>query len=373
MPSHLSSSQVRRDLAIRDLTDPAAGQHAIQMLMDRAVTALQQRWRCEVRLCRGDRIVSVEENYDSLRFDSSDVTRDARYLRYTEDRQMFRSHSSAMVPEALRSLAASPVDDVLLVCPGVVFRRDAIDRLHTGTPHQLDLWRITRRRMIDPDMDEMIEALVEALVPGAKYRAEPRVHPYTLNGRQVDIQRDDEWIEVWECGLAHPQVLARAGLDQTWGGLALGMGLDRLLMLVKGVRDIRALRSADPRIASQMHDLQPYKAVSAMPAVRRDLSIAVDSDDLVEDLGDRVRTALGPDAASVEEVTVVSATRCADLPPQALRRLGARMDQKNLLVRIVLRDLERTFTDDEANDIRDRIYLALHEGTVFELASEVNR
>ena len=368
MLSHLSSSQVARDLAIRDLTDPAAGSHSIQMLMDRAVSSLQQRWGCEVRSCRGERIVSVEDNYDSLGFDTSDVTRDARYTRYTEDRRMFRSHSSAMVPEALRRVAASPVDDVLLVCPGIVFRRDAIDRLHTGTPHQLDLWRITRRTMTDSDMDEMIGALAEALVPGAEHRAEPRVHPYTLNGRQVDIERDDEWIEVWECGLAHPQVLARAGLDQTWSGLALGMGLDRLLMIVKQIPDIRALRSADPRIASQMHDLEPYKAVSAMPAVRRDLSIAVDSDDLVEDLGDRVRTALGTEAASVEEVTVMSETRCGDLPPQAVRRLGARMNQKNVLVRIVLRDLERTLTDDEANDMRDRIYLALHEGTVFELA-----
>ena len=210
---------------------------------------------------------------------------------------------------------------------------------------------------------------LSALVPGAPYRVEPRVHPYTVNGRQVDIERDGEWVEVWECGLAHPDVLAGAGLDRSWSGLALGMGLDRLLMLVKQIPDIRALRSADPRIASQMDDLEPYKAVSAMPAVSRDLSIAVDPDDLVEDLGDRVRTALGPDAASVEEVTVLTETPCSDLPVRAVSRLGARTGQKNLLVRIVLRDLERTLTDDEANDMRDRIYMALHRGTVFELAS----
>jgi hypothetical protein len=32
------------------------------------------------------------------------------------------------------------------------------------------------------------------------------------------------------------------------------MGLDRMLMLVKGIPDIRLLRSADPRIAGQMRD-----------------------------------------------------------------------------------------------------------------------
>ena len=27
----------------------------------------------------------------------------------------------------------------------MVYRRDSIDRLHTGTAHQLDLWRVTSR------------------------------------------------------------------------------------------------------------------------------------------------------------------------------------------------------------------------------------
>jgi phenylalanyl-tRNA synthetase alpha chain len=277
-----------------------------------------------------------------------------------------------MVPGALRDLAAARVGDVLLACPGIVFRRDAIDRLHTGTPHQLDLWRISNSPMVDSDMDDMIATLVEALLPGASYRAEPRVHPYTVNGRQVDIESGSEWIEVWECGLAHPDVLRRAGLDRNCSGLALGMGLDRLLMLVKQIPDIRALRSTDPRIRLQMN-LEPYREVSVMPAVTRDLSIAIGSDDVAEDLGDRVRDSLGTDAESVEEVTVLSETPCSDLPPRAVSRLGARADQKNVLVRIVLRDLERTLTDGEANDMRDRIYGALHQGTVFEWASEVSQ
>ncbi|MGW0315754.1 tRNA ligase subunit PheS family protein [Streptomyces flavidovirens] len=51
----------------------------------------------------------------------------------------------------------------------------------------------------------------------------------------MDVARDSEWIEVAECGLANPRVLAQAGLDGTWSGSALGMGLDRMLMLLKGI------------------------------------------------------------------------------------------------------------------------------------------
>jgi phenylalanyl-tRNA synthetase alpha chain len=184
----------------------------------------------------------------------------------------------------------------------------------------------------------------------------------------VDIDNDGEWVEVWECGLAHPEVLAKGDLDASWSGLALGMGLDRLLMLLKKIPDIRALRSLDPRIESQMFDLERYRAVSAMPAVTRDLSIAVDDGDLAEDLGDRVRDALGDDARAVEEVSVLSATPFSDLPPQAVARLGARTGQKNLLVRVVLRDLDRTLTDEAANAMRDHIYAALHQGDVHQWA-----
>lgn len=135
-------------------------------------------------------------------------------------------------------------------------------------------------------------------------------------------------------------------------------------MLRKGIPDIRLLRSAEPAVAAQMTDLAPYRPVSALPPVRRDLSIAVAADDRAEDLGDRVRDALGADADVVESVEIRQETPGADLPARALARLGARRDQKNLLVRLVLRPLDRTLSDQEANVLRDRVYAALHQGDV---------
>jgi phenylalanyl-tRNA synthetase alpha chain len=370
--SYLSPAQLRDALGVRDLSDPAAGPHAIQVLAGRAVEALARAWSCEVRWCRGPEVVPVADNYDRLGYAAGAITREARYTRYVSAGQMLRSHSTAMIPPALRQLArdrqAAGDLDVLLACPGMAYRRDAIDWQHTGTPHQLDLWRITSRPMSDTDLDEMISVLLGALVPGLPYRQEPRVHPYTERGRQVDVRPDGRWVEVWECGLAHPGVLAAAGLAGC-GGLALGMGLDRMLMLVKGIGDIRLLRSADPRIAGQMCDLAAYRPVSSMPPVTRDLSVAVDAGEDEETLGDRVRDALGAGASCVEEVSVLSATPYDGLPAAAIRRLGARPGQQNLLVRVVLRDLEQTLTNEAANALRDRIYLAIHQGSEHQWAA----
>lgn len=223
--------------------------------------------------------------------------------------------------------------------------------------------------MTTHDLDDMVTTLIAGILPCAEHRHEDRVHPYTLSGRQVDVDRDGEWIEVAECGLAHPHVLRRAGLDASWSGLALGMGLDRMLMLVKGIPDIHILRSAERSVAVQMTDLAPYRPVSAMPVIRRDLSLAVSRDNLAEDLGGRVRDALGADADCVETVEILTETACTELPSQALERLGARPDQKNALLKVALRHLDHALTDHDANLLRDRIYAAVHQGSAHQWAT----
>jgi phenylalanyl-tRNA synthetase alpha chain len=140
-------------------------------------------------------------------------------------------------------------------------------------------------------------------------------------------------------------------------------------MLHKGIPDIRLLRSDDPRVATQMLDLAPYRPVSYLPAIRRDLSVAVDAGDSAEDLGDRVRDALGDAAAVIEEIAVLSETPYGALPAPAIERLGMAGDQKNVLVRLVIRPFKHTLTDADANAIRDRVYAAVHQGSVDDWAS----
>lgn len=369
-PALITREALERARSLRDLTDPAQGPHAMQMLLDRIRAALERAWGCPSITHRADPVVAVEDNYDRLHYPPDGAARDARYSRYTAPGMLLRTHTSAMIPSLLRSLGSAPPDDVLLVCPGIVYRRDAIDRLHTGEPHQADLWRISRRaRLTMADLGDMIGRLVAAAVPGRAYRLVPATHPYTTDGLQVDVRDGDAWVEIAECGLALPALLEESGLDsRAYTGLAMGMGLDRLLMLVKGIDDIRLLRAADPRIAGQMLDLAPYRRVSSQPPIRRDLSVMVGASLTPEEIGDRVRGALGDGAGRIESLDVRGETPYEQLPPTAIERMGALPGQKNVLVRLVIRDVARTLTSDEANAVRDRVYAALHEGTVAEWA-----
>jgi phenylalanyl-tRNA synthetase alpha chain len=366
----LSPAATERALALRDLTDPARGPHAMQLLVDAALRALTDAWGCPVRIERAHPVVTVADNYDRLLYPPGGAARDARYTRYLSRDTLLRTQTSAMIPPLLRRLAAAPPDDVLLACPGLVWRRDRIDRLHVGEPHQLDLWRIRRGPALgNAELDEMIRRVVGALAPGREIRTERTVHPYTAGGLEVHVRDGEEWVEIGECGVAHPRLLRDAGLPLEYGGLAMGLGLDRLLMLAKGIPDIRALRSEDPRVASQLLDLAPYRPVSRHPSIHRDLSLAVAERLTAEELGDRVREALGAHAGDVvESIELRSQTWAAALPAAARERLGLRAGQKNVLVRISLRAVGRTLTDDEANRLRDEVYAALHEGSRCEWA-----
>jgi len=368
----LSADAVRRALSVRDLTDPAAGPHAMQRLIEEVLAALREAWHGDVRLHRQSPIVSISDNYDRLRYPPEGAARDARYTRYVCDTALLRTQTSAMIPPLLRQLAAAPeaVKDVLLACPGLVYRRDCIDRLHTGEPHQMDLWRIRWGAPLGGEaLRQMVETVVRALLPGRELRTTPARHPYTVDGLQMDVREGQEWVEIGECGLAHPELLAASGLDPAHvSGLAMGIGLDRILMLRKGLDDIRLLRAENPRIASQMLDLEPYRPVSCMPEVRRDLSLVLEGDDTSEELGDRVRATLGPQADMVETVEVLSETPYEALPPAAIQRLGISPGQKNVLLRVVLRALDRSLTHAECNELRDTLYAALHRGKAWQWA-----
>ena len=186
----------------------------------------------------------------------------------------------------------------------------------------------------------MIAVPLDALAGGRPHRQQPRIHPYTARRPPGRCDDDGRWVEVGECGLAHPRVLAAAGLPG-YSGLALGMGLDRLLMLVKHIPDIRLLRSGDPRVTRQLLDLRRYQPVSTMPPITRDLSVAVSdrrrrrNSRRPGSRRSRRRHDLCRGGPSTIRHRLPAAARVRDRPPR--RKPG----QKNLLVRVVLRDLER--------------------------------
>jgi phenylalanyl-tRNA synthetase alpha chain len=324
------------------------------------LTLAIERWaELPANVVRRPPVVLITDNYDRLFYEPDAIARSARYSHYIDGKHMLRTHTTAAIPALLAETEA----DRLIVCPGLVYRRDVVDRLHVGEPHQTDFWIVRRTRLRRADLLKMIAVVVETILPGRAYRCNETIHPYTMNGLEVEVQVGERWVEVLECGEIHPWLLNESNLpSQHWSGLAMGIGLDRLVMLIKQIDDIRLLRSSDPRIARQMLTLDPYEPVSNQPATHRDMSICVADPDM-ELLGDRIRDVLGEQGDWVENVELVQASDYASVPEMARKRLGMSPGQQNLLVRVTLRSLEGSISKEAANRVYDLVYSKLHEGT----------
>lgn len=362
----ITKSQLAAYLAVPDLTI-GEQEHAIKSLYQK----IEQRIRelhpdSEILVHRASPIVSVVDNYDNLLIAKDNISRSSTYTHYVDQEHILLTHDTAHIPGILRDLAKrNDWDDVVILTPALVYRRDVADKKHLSVIHMLGIWRVSKRdRVVRQDLRDVVEQVAEVAAPGWKLRIVDTPHPYTKEGMEVNAVKGDRDIEILECGLIADQILANAGLDPAiYSGWASGIGLDRLVMTLKDIPDVRYLRSTNPKIAAQMTNLDPYVEVSNQPAIQRDMSYSVPASYVEEDVSQDIIQAMGTEIDALEEVEILSETLYKDLPQVAREKLGIGKDQKNVLVRITLRHLDRALTAKEANNIYDHIYTKINHGT----------
>ena len=363
---YICALSVSNALDLCDLTEVDHQAHAIGLLLSEVLEGLVSRGWPAGQILRGPRIVSAQENYGLLGYDLAEVTLGSEHTRWVDEHSLLRTQTTSQIPRALQRVSQDRKagEIILLAAPGITFRRDSRDRWHCAEPHQMDIWLLgdpalsTRMHLL-----KLVGDILECSVPNMAWVYSDSPHHYTEGGIEVNLISQEQPVEVLECGCIAPSLLQRLGIDPAkHGGLALGMGLDRLTMLRKGIPDIRLLRDPDDRVQAQMHDLQPWQAVSRLPCITRDISLAVTPGLSEEVLTEKMLLAAGDRSAWIEEMQVKGRWAVDELPAQAIERLGLLPGQENILLRVVLRDCLRSITTFEANALYERIQSALHEG-----------
>ena len=308
----------------------------------------------------GSRLVKADDNYDILGYSKDDIALSGVHTKWVDEKSHLRTQTTSGILEGLREDTKNK--PIVLLAKGMVYRRDVRDRTHTGEPHQMDIWVLCRK-----DSPMLLDELIERVMTchGAPYEARDTSHPYTLNGRELNAKWQNRWLEVGECGIIHPRVLEKTGWNtDEWTGLAMGLGLDRMVMVRKDIPDIRLLRAPHPQVAKQMHDLATWQEVSYQPSAKRQISVLRLTKESNETLSELVEQNC-PNPDILADVKILSRTPVEQLSSSGKKRLGGIFGE-NVLLEIELRDLVASLPRQQVNEWVRRLYRKIHEGQAWD-------
>jgi phenylalanyl-tRNA synthetase alpha chain len=193
--------------------------------------------------------------FESLNFPKGHPARDMYDTFWTDEGFVLPAHTSTMQNRALRRFGPPPIRVVL---PGRCFRNEATDASHEHTFYQIEGIYVDKDISIGHMQAVIKEYLSQYLETDLEVKMQPAYFPFTEPDIEFTIScpfckkvgcsvcGNTGWIELMGCGMIHPNVLSAGGIDpKEYSGFAWGVGLDRLTLIKRGIKDIRKLRDGD--------------------------------------------------------------------------------------------------------------------------------
>lgn len=243
---------------------PIGGRHPIPAVMDHisdVFTAMG--WS----VAEGPEVEAEWLNFDALNFPPDHPAREMQDTLYIADQSdagaadrspnrasglVLRTHTS---PVQIRTMLARK-PPIYVICPGRVYRDDALDATHTPVFHQVEGLAVDRGLTM-AHLKGTLDHLARAMFgPGSKTRLRPSFFPFTEPSAEMDVYFPDKkggagWVEWGGCGMVDPNVLTACGLDPAeYTGFAFGMGIERTLQFRHSVPDMRDMIEGDVRFTA---------------------------------------------------------------------------------------------------------------------------
>jgi phenylalanyl-tRNA synthetase alpha chain len=211
-------------------------------------------------LAEGPEVEDDFHNFDALNTPADHPARDEHDTFYLENGQLLRSHTS---PVQVRHMQ-SHHPPVRVISPGRVYRRDTPDASHSPIFHQIEGLYVDENVTFGDLKYTIQQFAVQMFGKDARLRFRPSFFPFTEPSAEVDCRcvacggrgcslcKQTGWLEILGCGMVHPSVFTAVGYDpERWTGFAFGMGIDRICLLLHGIRDIRLLLESDVSFLAQ--------------------------------------------------------------------------------------------------------------------------
>ena len=156
---------------------------------------------------------------------------------------------------------------IRILSPGRVFRNEAVSSRSHCIFHQIEGLYIDENVSF-ADLKQTIQFFTTELFGKSKIRMRPSYFPFTEPSAEVDvywglnsetdyrITKGTGWLEIMGCGMVDPAVLKNVNIDpDKYSGYAFGMGIERIVMLLYQMSDIRMFFENDIRTLEQFKSL----------------------------------------------------------------------------------------------------------------------
>ncbi len=199
-------------------------------------------------------------NFEALNIPKNHPARDVQDTFYINENIVLRSQTS---PVQVRVMEKQK-PPIKVICPGRVFRSDAVDATHSPIFHQIE-GLVVDKGITMGDLVGTLQMFAKGLFgEDTKIRLRPHHFPFTEPSAEVDVScwtcggkgcrvcKNEGWIEILGAGMVHPKVLETCGIDpEIYSGFAFGIGAERVAMRRFNIDDMRMLYENDLRFLRQ--------------------------------------------------------------------------------------------------------------------------
>ncbi|VVM08479.1 phenylalanyl-tRNA synthetase alpha chain [Methylacidimicrobium cyclopophantes] len=214
-------------------------------------------------LADGPEVETEFYNFDALNTPPDHPARNEQDTFFLRDSSLLLADPSPKGGRLLLRSQTSPVQirvmerqrpPIRIVAPGRCYRRDEIDATHSIAFFQVE-GLVVDEDVSLRDLKGTLELVFrELLGHDTRFRFRPHYFPFTEPSFEIDgfrpgrSQAGKDWLELCGCGMVHPKVLTGVGIDpDRYSGFAFGFGIERLLMIVGEVPDLRFFTENDVR------------------------------------------------------------------------------------------------------------------------------
>lgn len=258
-----SQNETQEVYSGQDLTSPgfpyALGtRHPISLVRNRIIEIFKS---IGFAVADGPEIEDDWHNFSALNMPEYHPARDMQDTFFIEQNPdiLLRTHTSSV---QIRYMEENK-PPIRILSPGRVFRNEAISARSHCIFHQIEGLYIDEKVSF-ADLKQTIQFFTTELFGKSKIRMRPSYFPFTEPSAEVDvywglnsetdyrITKGTGWLEIMGCGMVDPSVLKNVGIDaDKYSGYAFGMGIERIVMLLYQMGDIRMFFENDVRMLKQ--------------------------------------------------------------------------------------------------------------------------